>query len=215
MRPLAIWRKLAIIPVVAAIGFLSWEASRIPWANLQGYLPASPLGAALALLGLFALKTFVVVIPLYALYITASLLFPPIWAVLICYLGLAIELLAGYWVGRRMGQSQVRTRIEKYEFSNWLLKLIERHPLQSCFIIRFLPLPADISNMLLGASSVRWTVYLLVSLVGLTPKMLPYVLAGEAATNAQTDQFTLMVGILLVLELAPLLIVWFRRKPHP
>ena len=45
--------------------------------------------------------------------------------------------------------------------------------------------------------------------------MLPYVLAGEAATNAQTDQFTLMVGILLVLELAPLLIVWFRRKPRP
>lgn len=215
MRRLADWRKLAIIPVVAAIGFLSWEASRIPWTNLQGYLPASPLGAALALLGLYALKTVIVVLPLYVLYVTASLLFPPAWAVLISLLGLTIELSLGYLVGRRMGQSQALKRIEKYEFSNWLQRLIERHPAWSCFAIRFLPLPADVSNMLLGAARVRLPVYLLISLLGFVPKMLSFVLAGEAATNARAGEFTLFAILFLALEVSPLLIVWFRRKPRP
>ncbi len=213
-KALRILRRISILPALAALGFLLWEASRIPWQSIQNYMPRSPIGAAAAILGLYSLKTVVVVMPLYALYLTASLLFPPVWAVLISYCGLVIEMYLGYQLGHRLGQSQVVTRISHYQFSGWLLQMTERHPALSCFVIRFLPLPADVSNMLLGAFSIRLSDYYLFSLLGFTPKLLPFILAGEAATQAKTVQLTGMAILFILLEITPLLYLWIRNRKN-
>ncbi|MDD2534447.1 MAG: VTT domain-containing protein [Eubacteriales bacterium] len=207
-------RQMAALPVLVAILFLGWEATRIPWQNLDGYLPASPGFAALAILGLYGLKSIFFVIPLYALYIVSSILFPPVWAIGITYLGLTIELLIGFWFGRRMGETQIRPRIEKYDFSNWLFTFIEKHAGWSCIVIRFLPLPADVSNMLLAASRISLPSYLMFSLVGFTPKLLSIILAGEAATNAHAGQFSALFTLIIVLEVSPMILIWLRRKYH-
>lgn len=205
-------RKFALLLAVLAIAFLIWEAAQIPWTNIQSYMPRSPGGAALALLGLYGIKTIVVVMPLYALYLTASLMFPPVWAIVISYAGLMLELYLGYVLGQRMGRHQVLNRISQYRFSNWLIRMTERHPALSCFVIRYLPLPADVSNMLMGAFSIRRIDYYIFSLAGFTPKLLSMILAGEAAAQERTGQLTYIVGLFLLLEFSPLLILWFKSR---
>lgn len=205
-------RRGAAVLLVAAVIFLSWELSKIPWADLQNYMPESPFLAALVLVGLFIVKAILMVIPLNALYITASILFLPGWAIAISYVGLAIEMTIGFAMGRKWGSGSIRTKIEKYKYSRWLLRLTERHTVMSCFVFRFLPPPADIVNMFLGATRISFPKYFFASLFGFTPKLLAIILLGEAATSAKPTLFLAIGGATLVLEFTPLLIMYLINR---
>ena len=205
-------RKGALVILVLALIFLAWELSRIPWTDLQNHMPGSPLLAGLVLVGLFVAKAILMVIPLNALYITASILFLPGWAIAVSYIGLAIEMSIGFAMGRKWGSGSVRSRIEKYKYSRWLLHLTERHTVMSCFVFRFLPPPADIVNMFLGATRISFLKYFFSSLLGFTPKLLAIILLGEAATSAKPGMFLGVGGLTVALEFIPLIIVYLVNR---
>jgi len=99
-------RRLAAVLVALVVIYLFWEVLRIPWQDLQDFIPRTPWLAAASLIFLYTLKTVLVIIPLNALYFTASLLFPPAWAVLISIAGLVLEMTIGYNWGKKWGVEQ-------------------------------------------------------------------------------------------------------------
>ena len=200
-------RRLAVVPVLLVGIYLFWEVSRIPWEDLQNFIPRAPWLAAASLVFLFALKTFLMIIPLNALYLTASLLFPPVWAVALSVLGLVVEMSLGYYWGSKWGEEQFVPRLEKYRFSRWLLQLTKENPLASCVIFRFLPPPADLVNMFLGAAGIPFPDFLFGSLAGFLPKILAIVLTGEALFGDRPTAFFSLFAVVLVLEFSPLLIM--------
>lgn len=201
-------RLVATILLLLALVFIGWEIFQIPWRDLQDYLPRSPLAAALILISIYLLKTVIIVIPLNALYVTASVLFPMQWAVLVSLMGLTAECSIGFAIGRYGHNGQIRARIEHYRFTRWLLELAEKQPMISCFIFRFMPPPADLSNMFFGATRLSYSRFILSSLAGFLPKLLVVIYAGEAALDAKPGPFIGMTALLLALELSPLAIAW-------
>lgn len=208
-----IWiRRVSIALLLLGIFLMGWELSRIPWAQLNSYMPKSPWIAASVLLGIFAGKAILMAIPLNALYISASLLFLPGWAIAISYLGLLINMSVGFWMGRKWGSGQVRAKIEHYKYSRWLMRLTERHTVLSCMVFRFLPPPADMVNIFFGATRVRYTNFLFASLLGFTPKLLTIILLGEAATRSNPSAFLGIAGITLVVEFLPIGIIYLVNR---
>lgn len=209
-------RRLAAVLVALVVIYLFWEVLRIPWQDLQDFIPRTPWLAAASLIFLYTLKTVLVIIPLNALYFTASLLFPPAWAVLISIAGLVLEMTIGYNWGKKWGVEQIVPRLEKYRFSRWMLQLTQKNPKASCMVSRFLPPPADLTNMFLGAAGIPFPTFLLSSLAGFLPKILTIVLSGEALFGDRPAAFFTFFAVFLVLEFSPLLILSlvnrFRQK---
>jgi uncharacterized membrane protein YdjX (TVP38/TMEM64 family) len=202
----------AIFLLLAAVLFVIWELLQVPWQNLGQYLPPTPWLAALALVGLYLAKTVLVVIPLNALYLTSSLLFPPLWAILISLTGLYLESTIGFAIGRYSQHGQVRTRLESYRFSRWLLGLADKRPALSCFAFRFMPPPADLTNVFFGATRLSYPSFLFASLLGFLPKLLLVIFAGEAALEARAGTFAALAAALLVVEFLPMLIAWLWNR---
>ena len=194
--------------LLAAVLFVIWELIQVPWQNLGQYLPPTPWLAALALIGIYLAKTVLVVIPLNALYLASSLLFPPAWAILISLAGLYLESTIGFAIGRYSQHGQVRARLETYRFSRWLLGLAEKKPAMSCLAFRFMPPPADLTNVFFGATRLSYPSFLLASLMGFLPKMLIVIFAGEAALEARAGTFAALAVALLAIEFLPILAAW-------
>ncbi|NCC75459.1 MAG: DedA family protein [Clostridia bacterium] len=205
-------RRLAAVPVVLVLIYLFWEVSRIPWQDLQNFIPRAPWLAAASLIFLYGLKTVLVIIPLNALYLTASLLFPPVWAVLVSVAGLVLEMTIGYYWGSKWGVEQIVPRLERYRFSRWMLQLTQKNPIASCVVFRFLPPPADLTNMFLGAAGIPFTTFLLSSLAGFLPKIIAIVMTGEALFGDRPTAFFSLFAVVLVLEFSPLLILGLVNK---
>lgn len=209
-------RRLAAVPVGLVVIYLFWEVSRIPWQELQSFIPRSPWLAAASIIFLYLLKTVLVIIPLNALYLTASLMFPPVIAVLVSLAGLILEMMIGYYWGAKWGVEQIVPRLERYRFSRWMLQLTQKNPVASCVIFRFLPPPADLTNMYLGAAGISFPTFLLSSMAGFLPKNLAIIMTGEALFGDRPTTFFSLFAVVLVLEFSPLLILSlvnrFRQK---
>jgi len=67
--------------------------------------------------------------------------------------------------------------------------------LSFCFIYRILPLPFDLFNLVCGAARVPLSKYLVISVLGLSPAIVPNVLAGAYITTPLSPEFLLPFGI--------------------
>jgi uncharacterized membrane protein YdjX (TVP38/TMEM64 family) len=92
-------------------------------------------------------------------------------------------------------------------------KKLDRHALKAVAVIRFVPsVPFDMQNYALGVSRVRFTPYLLGTIVGLIPASVAYAYLGDSLTDL--NQMWQVVGaVCLVAGLIAVQRAWARRKP--
>ncbi|MHC1694239.1 MAG: TVP38/TMEM64 family protein [Eubacteriales bacterium] len=186
-------RRILILMVflaISAAGLFIWHGMGYSWSDLWDMVAYSAPLSFLLLAGIYLLKVFVWFIPLNALYIGAGILFPPAEAVILTFLFLFAELSLGYYMGRKLGEDSVRRAMEKYKYSNKLLELTDKNTTMSCFLLRMLPgPPVDITNLFFGSLGIKFVPYVLSSILGLTPGMLPFVFMGKAASDPLSPQF--------------------------
>lgn len=157
--------------------------------DMLKHSPEPPFLVAFAFIGIYCLKSVMMFIPVLVLYISAGAIFPFHWAIVITYIGLFCELSLGYWLGRRLGGDKVTGLINKNEKTKRFLSSNEDKTSALCFLIRLTPLSLDGVSMFFGASRVPYSEFLAFSLLGLTPKLIPFVLMGDAASNPLSKEF--------------------------
>ena len=121
------------------------------------------------------------VIPVTALYVAAGIVFPVEWAVLVTYGGLLIALSVGYMIGKKWGEQKVVDLISKRKHADKLLQKKERSLASACFISRIMPVPFDLVSMFCGSFGMPFYKYLGISLLGVSPVVIPSVIAGATA----------------------------------
>lgn len=188
--------------------------STLTAADILSYTPASLPLAALILLGIYSVKGVVVFIPVAALYVCGGILFPTGWAVLVTYLGLACELSVGYWMGRSMGGDKARALVNENEKARRFLTSDGGHGPATCFLARILPIPMDLVSLFFGATRFPYLRFLLFSLLGVSPGMLPFVLAGGNIANPLSREFLLPFGVGMAVAACAFLLCqgWQRKK---
>jgi len=172
------------------------------------------VGAYLAL-GLFGLPGSTV------LNIAAGVLFRFWTGLLLVMLSSTLASTLAFFSFRYLFRSYVDARVRS-RFPR-LEEDLEREGGYLVFAMRMFPvIPYSVTNLVLAVSPVRFLPYLILSLLGLLPRYLLYVYAGDNLGNIQNpdDLFSpSLIGALMLLAVLPWILKWLaprlRRKQSP
>jgi len=189
--PITVLLLLVLIPYVST---LSTE-------SIVNAAPASLPVAAIAFIAIYSVKAVTVVVPASVLYIATGIVFPAGWNILVAYLCMAAALSVGYALGKRTGEEKIKEMLTKQKKLANLLDARKNNLTSLCFISRITHLPIDLCSMLFGALNMPFFRYILISLLGLSPSMIPLVFAGSSIMNPLSGEFIIPFSICLVVTL--------------
>ena len=201
-----------LVFVIGAAVFLLTSGDSLTAEGIYERLSGSNrIVTALLIILLFALKSMTVFV-LYNIPVAAAGLLFPFWeALIINLIGTAICVSIPYFIGRsQAGGPLVKRALEK----NALLKRISQSEKEYSFalslVLRVLSLPSDLLGLFLGSMRVSYPVFLISSMLGITPGMIWVTILGGAAVGKGTPAFWVILGIDAVMICVALFV--FRRK---
>ena len=150
---------------------------------------------ALGFMVIYVIMGLTMAIPKVVLYIAAGIAFPTWIGVGVTYLGLAVAASIGRMMGKQMGEEKVTSILAKHKKVSGFLSGNKENLLSLCFISRVLPMPFVLTSIFFGALSVPYFKFLILSLLGATPYMIPIVFAGAAITDPLSAAFLIPFGI--------------------
>ena len=197
---------LAVVMAVMAAGGL-WSLREMTAEDLSRLAPGNLWTAALWFWALYALKALSMVFPLPVLQLGAGLLFPLPAALGVNAVGALAGGAVGYWVGRFEGAYRVAELLVRYPKAREILGLRqERELIFVCLIRAVGVVPVDVASILLGSMRVSFPVYLLGTLLGMSPGIAAATVMGASITQPGSPAFwgalganTLMIAIAMLL----------------
>lgn len=181
--------------------------------TLVAQATGNPLRSVLWLMLLFAIKSLTIVIPLLSLYVASGILFPPVWAVCVSFLGLAITMTLPYLLGRWSGAEELDYIKAKYPKIDKLVDIQKRNEFFASFIVRLIGwFPCDITSFYFGASRTSYPLYLFSGLLGSAVSVITNTLLGDVLMYPfSTAFFVLMVVKVLTSAGAIAIAYYFNR----
>ncbi|WP_303865047.1 TVP38/TMEM64 family protein [Alkalibaculum bacchi] len=189
---------IALIIIGIVVGF---QFKDISVADIVKYTPENPFLAACILIGLYALKSISIVFPLIVLNISAGMLFSPLWAIMVNIIGSFVTSVIPYFIGKFVGRGFVMKIMRKHKKFDDVTKMsIVQNPWFYSYFLRVVSvLPGDLVSMLLGSFKLKFTPYILGSLLGIFPGMLAATFMGTAISNPSSPEFIIaLVGTVLL-----------------
>lgn len=208
-------RFLPLLLCLGLMGAYLFGTEDITAESLKGFAPSAPLLAAFFLLALYAFKSLTVVFPIIVLNVLGGFLFEPVQALLLNFLGVAIELAIPYWIGRMSGADLVHKLERKYpKFSRIFGEKSDNQFFLSFFLRAVFCLPGDLVSMYFGAVSMPFGKYMLGSLLGMVPGTIAATLLGMSITDPTSPLFWISVSLTVGVAAAALLVYYFLKKAH-
>jgi len=179
--------------------------------SIADYLQSSIWVVIFVLLFLYAVKGVAMIIPTTLLYIAAGVMLPTWVAIIVTYIGLAIALGIAHTMGKKLGVEKVDAIISKRKRVADFLYGHRENILSLCFMTHLLPTPLGFVSLFFGALNVPLLKYIFISLLGITPYMIPVVFAGAAIYNPLSVAFFVPFGISLAVTLTIFIVYKTRR----
>ncbi|MEL7647873.1 MAG: VTT domain-containing protein [Sedimentibacter sp.] len=177
------------------------------------YTGRSPILTTAAILLLYVLKTVIMVIPETVLYISAGLIFPLPYAILLNYTGIVLEMSLGFFLGRYLGKHKMSEMIKKNKYADRVVKFENDNSILSSFLVRIIKgPPLDLTSMFLGSTGMDYVPYLAGTLLGLSPGMILSVFIGRSVDNPISFEFMVPFFIYLVLILTAIIVFKLKTK---
>lgn len=177
------------------------------------YAPTNLWLAAIFLWLLYAVKSLSIVFPLIILNIAGGFLFPPVIAVFVNMVGILIELMIPYGVGRISRRESAGKLIKKYPKLEEIISQQKGSALFLSFFLRIIScLPGDAVSMYLGATQMPFFKYLLGSFLGTVPGIISATLIGSSITDPTSPMFWISVVLTVVISAASFLVYFFWRR---
>lgn len=165
----------------------------------------------IAILILYVIKTIVMIIPLNVLYIATGMILPPLYAVIISYIGVAVEMTLGFFIGRRIKQTDSFKKLAKNKYANKVMEFGNSNSILSSMLVRIVKgPPADLTSIFMGSTGMNYPHYILGTLIGITPGMIPVIFMGKAVFNPFSAEF--FVPLVLYIIFMVVTFVIFRNK---
>ena len=196
---------------VALVAIFLMTKEHMTVESLLSHTKGNSLGGTLLLL--FAIKSLSIVIPLPSLYLASGMLYSPLKAVAISYLGLAITLTIPYFLGRWAGGAGIDYILDRYPKMKKVIAMQKKNEFFSNFIVRIIGwFPCDILSFYFGACDTPYPVYLGASLLGCSIGVVTNTLLGDVILNPLSPQFALMIAIKIAVSLAAFGIAYYLNK---
>lgn len=212
---LSVLRHLPILLCLVGMVLYFVFGEKVTARELLNFAPDNPWLAALFLVALYAFKSLTVFFPIILLNILGGFLFSPPMAILLNTLGVAVELLIPYFIGKTSGQKNADNIIAKHPKIKNMIDRLQCGSFFTAFILRAVScLPGDAVSMFLGATKMPFMQYLLGSLVGTLPGMILATFMGTSITDPKSPTFWISTALNVLLSLISVLSYWLymRRK---
>lgn len=211
------YRKIQIVALVSFLSIivvlLLTRTGNVTLDSIIENASGNPKKSILSLLALFAVKSLTIIIPLPSLYIASGVLFKPIKALLISYIGLAITLTIPFILGRWSGAEEMAYIKNKYPKIEKLIEIQDRNEFLASFIIRLIGwFPCDILSFYFGACKTNYIKYITSSLLGASIGVVTNTLLGDVILDPLSWQFMLMLLIKILISVSVVLVTYFVNK---
>jgi phospholipase D1/2 len=173
--------------------------------------PWAPLAVLLVFVG-----AGLVAFPLLVLIAVTAMVFGPFLGPLYTLIGATLSAAMTFAIGRRLGRETIR-KLAGTRVNDLSRRLAKRGLIAICFV-RMLPIaPFSIVNIVAGASHIRWSDFLLGTVIGLLPGIVTMTFFVDRAIAAVREPGTgtfALLGVALALIVA---LVWALRRllRHP
>ena len=121
----------AILSIVISIIFFG----SITAEDIINHSPSSMTLTVLVFIALYAIKSIIMFIPLPVLFISAGVLFPKGWAIVISSACLTMELTIDWLIGKKMGQTKVVDFVHSKPKMASLIDLYKERAVFTCFLL--------------------------------------------------------------------------------
>ena len=167
-------------------------------------------------LGVYALKAILFVIPASMVYLSVGGAFPTAVAVALNCLGIALEITLSFLLGRFLGGDKVDKMLRGKKGYEKLEKFKSKGRYAFVFLLRFSSFPIDFGSLFFGASGFAFPSYFFMSLCGILPRVIVMTILGHGLFEF-IDMKYILIGVLCVL---PVILIYFvvnavRKKKQP
>lgn len=201
---------LTIICIVATGGAI-YLLGGIEPTQIQAWLKSVGVWAPIAYIALYVVAT-VLVLPSTALNLTGGAIFGPWLGTVWTSLGAIIAAIVAFGFTRTVGREAIAKRLA----GRWQAMDAEMRQggLFYMFAIRLVPImPYGLVNFAAGLTSISFKDYLLGTVIGTVPSVLPFVLLGSSGLKAFTTGDVLpLVGALALTGILVGGSTWYRRR---
>ena len=136
--------------------------------------------AELIILGVYAVKAVMMVVPASLIYISVGMAFDPKRAVIVNLLGIALEVTVTYFLGKFLGKDAVEKKIRNTKAGDKFFTMLDKNRNAAIFLMRFIPaFPIDFSSLFMGAFDFKFFPYLILSVLGIAPRVIAFTVIGE------------------------------------
>ena len=136
--------------------------------------------AAAIILGVYFVKAVLLVLPASLIYISVGLALDWKTALVINLLGIVIEVITTYFLGKFLGKETVEKKLRGTKGGDRLLSMRDKNKNTATFIIRFVPVfPIDFSSLFMGAFDFKFLPYFICSFTGLAPRVIGFTILGD------------------------------------
>lgn len=165
----------------------------------------NPLLVVIALLALFALKSFVSIVPVNATCILTGFILPFWAALLMNFAGLAIIFTIKYFWGKSRPKNSIHRIVKRIPT---IEKLVEGDSFGAnhgnpvlLFALRLVPsIPVNTISQLYGYMEFNYLRFLILSLLGIALKIVTYTCIGANVSNPLSSAFMLPVAIVFLVS---------------
>ncbi len=206
--------KLSIIVIIMILAIVYYD--RLTNIDIRQLVSSSSseVAAALSVVGIYALKGIVFVIPASLIYISVGMAFSPLTAVIVNIAGISVEVIVSYLFGLMLGGEYVENLLKKNKGGRKLLELKQQNKQSSVFIVRLLPVfPIDFASLFFGSVKFSFPKYFILSVLGIAPRVILFTLLGDKVY----DLIPMKLIITVILALLPvaavaILVKWIISK---
>ena len=135
--------------------------------------------AAVTVIGVYFVKSLVFVVPASLIYISVGMAFETWQALIINTVGIALEVVCTYFLGRFPGKDAVTEKLSGNKAGDKLLNMKSKNKNLMIFTIRFTGIPIDFSSLFMGAFDFKFVPYFILSLLGILPRVFLLTVIGD------------------------------------
>lgn len=164
--------------------------------DILRYTPANPFLAALVITFMTAAASMIPVFPMMIFYFACGMLFPFGWALVAGGVGILVEAMLQYWLGRRMGASYVDTLITRHPKLAVVRSWQAHNDVLLTYVLRISGLPVNMVSLFTGALGIDIAPYLLGTYIGMIPGLISCVLISMQVKHEFTWQLVLAIVLI-------------------
>lgn len=172
--------KILLAGLIFTAIYFFWEDLRV--LDIQEFVleTENRIRGTIAITLLFAAKSIFFFLPAPLLYISAGMLLPsPLAFMLVCG-GLFLDFSLTYFYGFMLGSDFVEKLLSKSRRLQKILSYNLENELKLAFTLRLMPVSLEAVSLLMGASGNKYWKFIAASLLGIAPKIMVYILIGNA-----------------------------------